>query len=555
MLKHLHIQNIILVEDAVLSFSSGLNILTGETGSGKSAIMHGLSLAIGDRADTTMIRRGCEKGIVEAIFDIDTPAIVALLAEGGIEHEPGQELIIRREIALSGKGRIFINNQSAQLSFLRRLGVQLVQIVGQHANQCLLSLDYHREVLDLYGDLGSLLNLFQRSYDQEKNLREKLDQLIQQEAQRLREIAVCQREIEELEEAQLKEGEDENLFSEYTLLSNVEEVSTRISEINQVLSGERQPLLAILNRQRQSLESLIRFDPSLQETVQAFQNAFLELQEVSHTLRHYQSRVHFDPDRLHEINERLTLLNRLKRKYGITVEEILTYQTQTQAKLQRLENADHEIEDLQQRLHIAEQETQTLATELTDKRQQAAYQFEKALTAHLRSLNMSKAEFNVQITPQKRTREGDDRLEFFLCPNVGEHRIALKDGASGGEISRVLLALQTLLAGKEQTSTLIFDEVDANIGGETATIVGDKLREISQQHQVICITHFPQVASQADHHLQISKQEKDGRTITIVQGLDAVSRQLELARMAGLKMMSAKSKKEANILDFSLELH
>jgi DNA repair protein RecN (Recombination protein N) len=555
MLKYLNIQNIILVEQAAIPFSVGLNILTGETGSGKSAIMHGLSLAIGERTDTSLIRRGCEKGIVEAVFETENPIILSLLEEGGIEHEPGQELIIRREIVQSGKGRIFINNQMAQLSFLRKLGLLLVQIVGQHANQSLLSLDYHREVIDLYGNLHSLLQRFQQSYDKEKKIREELEQLIQQESQRLREIDVCQRELEELEEAQIKEGEDDELFAEYTFLSNAEEVSTKVNEINQVLSGERQSLLAVLNRQKQALESLVHFDSSLQETSQAFQNAFLELQEIAHTLRHYQSRVHFDPDRLYEIDARLSLLNRLKRKYGATMEEILNYQVQTKAKLNRLENAENEIEELQQQLRQVEAKTEQIASELTLQRQHYASQFEIALTKHLHSLNMPKAQFNIQVTKQKRTREGDDRIEFFLCPNVGEHQIPLKDGASGGEISRVLLALQALLAGKEKTATLIFDEVDANIGGETATIVGDKLHEISQQHQVICITHFPQVASQADHHLQISKEEKDGRTITIVQELDAFARQRELARMAGLKIPSHPSKKRGEKVDYLLQSH
>lgn len=553
MLKHLNIQNIILVEQAAMPFSTGLNILTGETGSGKSAIMHGLSLAIGERADTSLIRRGCEKGIVEAVFETENSAILSLLNEGGIEHEPGQELIIRREIVQSGKGRIFINNQMAQLSFLRKIGLLLVQIVGQRANQSLLSLDYHREVVDLYGNVLSLLRRFQQSYDEEKKIREELELLIQQESQRLRDIDVCQRELEELEEAQIKEGEDEELFAEYTFLSNAEEVSTKVNEINQTLSGERQSLLTVLNRQKQALEALVRFDSSLQETSQTFQNVFLELQEIAHTLKHYQSRLHFDPDRLDEIDTRLSLLSRLKRKYGATMEEILNYQAQTGAKLKRLENAENEIEELQRQLQEAEVKTQQIASELTLQRQHYASQFEFALTQHLRSLNMPKAQFNVQVTKQKRTREGDDRIEFFLCPNVGEHQIPLKDGASGGEISRVLLALQALLAGKEKTATLIFDEVDANIGGETATIVGDKLHEISQQHQVICITHFPQVASQADHHLQISKEEKDGRTITIVQEIDAFSRQRELARMSGLKMTSHSSNQKGENVDYSLQ--
>ncbi len=535
MLKHLHIQNIILVENATLSFSSGLHILTGETGSGKSAIMHGLSLAIGERADTSIIRRGCEKGVVEAIFEIDNEHISSLLAEGGIDHEPGQELLIRREITSTGKSRVFINNQLAQLTFLRKIGVYLVQTVGQHANQRLLSLDYHREVLDLYGELQDLLRSFQLSYDQEQRIRQELEQLTQQEAQRLREIDRCQRELEELEEAQLKEGEDEELFADYTLLFNAEEMSSKVKEVNQVLSGERQPLLPLLHRQRQTLEDLVRFDPSLQDTAQAFQNALLEMQEIAHTLRQYQGRLHADPERLHEIDARLTLINRLKRKYGATIEDILHYQSETQLKLQRLENADSEIEKLQQQLQESEERTHQLAQTLTQQRHTFAAQLEQALTIQLHSLNMSKAEFYVQVTPQKRTREGQDRIEFYLCPNIGEHRISLKEGASGGEISRVLLALHTLLAGKEQIATLIFDEVDANIGGKTATIIGDKLREISQQHQVICITHFPQVASQADHHLQISKEEKEGRTLTLVQELGACARERELARMAGRK--------------------
>lgn len=535
MLKHLNIQNIILVEQASIPFSLGLNILSGETGSGKSAIMHGLSLAIGERSDTSLIRRGCEKGIVEAIFEIENDVLLSFLHEGGIEHEVGQELIIRREIAQSGKGRIFINNQPAQLSFLRKIGLYLVQIVGQHANQSLMSLDHHREVIDLYGNLKPLLRDFQQSYDEERKIQEELEKLIQQESQRLRDIDICQHELEELEEAQIKENEDEELFAEYTLLSNAEEVSSKINDINQALSGERTPLLHALNRQKQALESLIAFDPFLQETSDAFQNLFLELQEIAHTLRHYQSRLHSDPDRLHEIDERLGLLNRLKRKYGATTQDILNYQSETKAKLMRLENASFEIEDLQHRLTQAKVETEKMANNLTHQRQRYASQFELALTQQIHSLNMAKAQFKIQLTTQKRSREGDDRIEFFLCPNVGEHQIPLKDGASGGEISRILLALQALLAGKEKSTTLIFDEVDANIGGETATIVGDKLREISSQHQVICITHFPQVASQADHHLQISKEEKEGRTMTIVQTLDPLSRQRELARMSGLK--------------------
>jgi DNA repair protein RecN (Recombination protein N) len=547
MLKHLHIQNIILVENAHVPFNAGFNVISGETGSGKSAIMDGLSLVIGERADTSIIRRGCEKGAVEAIFDIDQiKPICSLLAEAGIDHEIGQELIIRREIYSNGKSRAFINNQLAQITLLKKLGSYLVQIVGQHANQGLFSLDYHRDVLDLYGVLKPSVELFKQSFEMENAMRQELNALVQSEAQRLREIDLCQMELEELEEAALKEGEDEELFAEYTLLVNGEEIAQKVRDITQALSGERQSLIAALNRQKANLESLTQLDPHLEETASAFNNSLLEIQEVSHTLTRYQSRLHHDHERLAFVNERLTLINKLKRKYGSLVTEIQEYQKQLKERLKKLENADTQIEELQIQLAQAEAHTNQLAQTLTEKRCQTAQRLQVNLTQQLRSLNMPKAEFIVRASSQKRNATGDDRIEFFLVPNIGEHEIALKEGASGGEISRVMLALQTLLAGKEQTPTLIFDEVDANIGGETASIVGDKLTEIAAQHQIVCITHFPQVASQAHHHLQISKQEKEGRTVTLVRVLDAQSRQEELARMMG-----GKATKETAL--FSLE--
>lgn len=533
MIKQLKIQNLILVEQAELFFKAGFNILTGETGAGKSAIMHGLALSLGERADSSLLRRGCEKGIVEAIFETDQTNLHQSLIEAGIEHEEGQELIVRREISHTGKGRIFINQQPVQLAFLRKLGNQLVQIVGQHANQSLFSIDYHRELLDLFGNLTPILHSFQQSFDHENEMKKELEGLIKQESQRLREIDICQTELDELDEAKIKEGEEEELFAEYTLLSNSEELAQSIGTINQTLSDSRNPLLSILNKQKQSLEGLVRFDPALKETAEAFQNTYLELQEISYSLQRYQTHLIFDPNRLKSINERLTLLNHLKRKYGSTVQEILKYQEECSNKLKKLENADLEIENLRIKLNEATAKTENLANELGAKRKEWAAKFEKAITAHLHSLNMSKAIFSIDVKNQPRTRNGDEQIEFYLCPNVGENKIPLKDGISGGEISRVLLALQTLLAGKEKRETLIFDEVDANIGGETAKIVGEKLKEISKQHQLICITHFPQVAIQADYHFQISKSEIEGRTFTKVQELDSNTRPSELSRMAG----------------------
>lgn len=533
MLKHLHIQNIILIEEATLSFKRGLNVLTGETGSGKSAIMHSIGLVTGERADTTCIRRGCEKGSVEALFEIENGDLYSLLNEGGIGCEKDQPLIIRREISLSGKGKIFINHQLAQLSFLRKVGQLLVQILEQHANQSLFSLDYHRQVLDQYGNLEKLLFHFRQSFEQEKKIRFQLEEFIQHESQRVREIEVCKRELAELKEANIKEGEEEELFAEYTRLSHSEEISTKIGEIHRNLSSERAPLLTILNKQKQILETLTSLDSFLKEVAAGLKNICLELQELLHSLRLYQSRLHSDPGRLHQINERLTLLDRLKRKYGATIKDVLEYQAHSQAKLKKLENGEVEIDHLQKELQKVEETTVKLAKELSSERRHFAKSLGEALSQQLQSLNMSRAVFEIDITEQNRTREGDDSVEFFLYPNVGESKIRLIEGASGGEISRILLALQTVLKGKERFLTLIFDEVDANIGGETATIVGHKLNEIGQQHQVICITHFPQIALQADHHLGIAKEERSGRTVTLVNELNAAEKAVELARMGG----------------------
>lgn len=535
MLKRLHIQNIILIEKAEIPFTKGLNILTGETGAGKSAIMKGLSLIIGERADHTIVRKGYEKGSVEAIFEIHSKEVESLLKEGGIDHEEGEDLIIRRELSIHSKGRIFINHQIAQLSFLKKLGEYLVHMVGQHANQELSSLDYQRNVLDLYGDVYPFKKEFEKCFLQTNVLTEKLHALKQKESQRFREIDSYRIELEELEEAQLKEGEEEELFNEYTLLFNSEEISSKITDMQHFLSEDKQSALATLNRQKQLLESIAKYDSALEDLIEPFQNAVVELQEIAHSLQRYQSRIDSNPLRLNEVDERLKMINRLKRKYGPDIPSILQYYAETKKKLYQLENSEAEIESLEEQLALSEKMTVENEQILSTRRKQAAERLQKELSKQLQSLNMPRALFRIDIREQKRTTSGIDRIEFFISPNLGEEEIALKESASGGEMSRVLLALHTLLADKERSKTIIFDEIDANIGGETAKIVGDKLRKIGTSCQVICITHFPQVAAQADHHLQISKQEKEGRTRTEIKHLKEEARQNELSRMAGLK--------------------
>lgn len=534
MLKELRIKNIVLIETAEISFCSGFNVLSGESGSGKSAIMNALNLIAGERSDAGLVRRGAEKGVIEAIFDIDQlPLLIPVLHQAGIDHDDGNELLIRREIFASGKSRAFINNQAAQISLLRQVSDNLFEIIGQHANQKLLSLDYHRQTLDLYGSLQKDAQRFALRWEEESRTRQELEQLISSESQRLREIEVCQMEIEELNDAGLKDGEEEQVFAEYTQLSNADDLAQKVSEINRVLTGEKTAVLAHLTRQKTIFEQLLRLDPSLKEVSTSYSNALVELQEVAHLLRNYEHRIEHNPERVSLLNERLALITRLKRKYGATIEEVNAYLKQSKERLALLENADASIEILQEKAKSLTEECNMLSIALTAQRKQAAKNLEKAVVQHLRALNMPKVEFIVEVSPQKRCRNGDDKIEFYLIPNVGEHRVSLRECASGGELSRIMLALQALLAGREQTPTLVFDEVDANIGGETAAVVGEKLREIGSQHQVLCITHFPQVAKLAKHHLHIFKQEVEGRTITLVESLDDKTRKKELSRMLG----------------------
>lgn len=535
MLRILRLKNIVLVESAEIFFYPGLNVLSGETGSGKSAIMNALSLIAGERSDPNLIRHGAEKGVIEALFDIsEIPQLLPILEEAGIDLDHNSELIIKREISLTGKSRAFINNQMAQMSLLRAIGKDLFEIVGQHANQKLRSLDNHRQILDIYGELQEDVAGYSKSWNEENVLRNQLTTLLNTEAERLREIEVHRMEIEELSEANVKEGEEEEIFAEYSRLSSSEELAQKVNEIIETFDGDP-PILSLLSRQRLLFEQLQRIDPSLSDTAQTYENALVELQEVAHTLRNYSSRIEFDPLKAEKINDRLTLINRLKRKYG---QDLQHYLLTSQKQLTLLENADDTIEDLRNKLSQLQEHNQNLCSKLTSQRDLAARGLEKAIKEELHSLNMPKAEFEIELSAQTRNRFGDDCIEFFLRPNLGEKHVSIKECASGGEISRVLLALQTILAGKENMPTLVFDEIDANIGGETASIVGEKLKKIGSNHQVLCITHFAQVAKCAHYHLQISKQEIEGRTVTLIKNLEHSERELELSRMQGRAQLS-----------------
>lgn len=532
MLKQLRIQNLILLEKADIPFTSGLNVLSGETGSGKSAIVAALNLLAGERSDPDLVRHGEERGMVEALFEVGNQAeLFPLLEAAGIQYEEGEDLLIKRELS-SQKNRIFINHQLAQLSLLRKIGEILFETVGQHANRKLFALDNHRAILDLWGDLVEEQKAFSKSWQKEQALLKELHHLTHTESERLRKIEVCRMELKELEEAAIREGEEESLFTEYTLLNHTEELSELTHHLTEVLSGEKS-LIKLLQKHHPSFAHLIKIDPSLTSLFDSYQNALEELKEISYALGRYEHQIERDPDRIAIINERLSLLNSLKKRYGASVEQILQYKEEVSKKLLELESADSQIETLQEEIKKLEAINENLANALTKKRKEVAKKLEREIASELAQLNMPQAEFKIDLSPQKRGEWGDDKVEFFLAPNRGERSLAIRDYASGGELARVLLALQTLLAGKQQIPILIFDEIDAHIGGTTAAAMAEKLEQMGQKHQVLCITHFPQVARQANHHLQISKQEVNGRTLTTIKVLNKKEKLLELQRMLG----------------------
>jgi len=534
MLKQLNINNLILIETLNTPLEDGFNVITGETGAGKSAIMSSLKLIIGQRGDSKVIRKGSDKATVEAHFELksDSP-IYKILQESGIDINLGDDVIIKREIALSGKGKAYINHQMAQVTLLKKVGEQLIQIVGQHANQRLFNVEEHRNIIDIFDDITPSVLDFHNSWKQQHQIEKKIHELIQGEANRLREIERCVDEIAELETANMQDGEDDDLFADYTLLTHADELASKAHSIHVTLNNSNDSIIPQLNKQKHVFDDLIAIDPSIKETAELFTTATLEIEEVAHSLSNYISKLDSNPHRAEIVNERLTLIEKLKRKYGPSYIKIQEYLQDSKAKLEILENSDYEIHELNKTLESIKIKNDQLAKDITKKRKISALTFEKTVIKELQDLNMPKVQFKVKIDPQTRTKNGDDKVEFFFAPNVGENMIPVKESASGGEISRILLAVEKILSTKNHIPTIIFDEIDANIGGETAVVIGSKLREIGKAHQVLCITHFPQVATQAEQHLQIKKVEIEGRTLSIVTNLDKGSRQGELDRMLG----------------------
>ena len=541
MLLEVYIENFAIIETLHVQFAEGLNIVTGETGAGKSIMVDALMVALGGRAYAEFIRTGAEKAVVEAIFQIahDGEVKAKAVEYGLLEAAPeDNELLIRREIARNGRHRILVNGHPATNVMAAELGNLLLDIHGQHEHQSILNADYHGELLDAFGKLLPLREQVAALYRAFKKCERELGELRDQSRERMQHLDLLRFQQQEIAKAQLKPGEDEELVHERKILAGAEQLVSGANTSYEILYGEHGSVLEKLGDLRRRLEDLSKIDETLSGHLKACETVQYQLEDVAFALRDYAHAIEFDPYRLEEVEKRLDEINKLKRKYGNSLAEILAFLADIQKELNLFDERETRIAELEKEYDQRRAALQELAATLSRERQQCAACFEQQLIAELAELGMANTTFQVECKPagteqQPFTAKGLDKIEFLITPNPGEPPKPLAKIASGGEISRVMLALKTLLGNADHIPTMVFDEIDSGIGGKIAEIVGQKLQQIAAAHQVICITHLPQIACKGVTHLHVEKRVDTDHTAVSVRRLAAQERLEEIARMLG----------------------
>ena len=535
MLQLLSISNIALIDDLRVEFDGALNLLTGETGSGKSIIVDALGVLIGGRFTSELLKSGAERGSIEGLFSVSpNPQLETLLENSGLQN--GDELIVRRELSATGRNKIFINNQLATQTLLRDLRPFLVDIHGQGEQQTLFDPDTHLELLDSFAGHGALRGEVAEAYERLSGLQRELATLRKDSAEKFQLVDTLQFQIEELECAQLSLGEDERLEEERRRLSNVEKLTTLCQSSYSRIYEDDDAALARLRLTLKDVEELSEFDSGFRDYVEGLESARAVLEDLSFALRDFADKLEFSPARLATIEDRLAELSRLKRKYGGSIETALEHLAQAQDRLRQIETSDEREQQLTAELQSAQQRYLQSARKLHKQRLKAATLLEKDIEEGTAEVAMENARFQVHVSTDDTDAErigptGIDRVEFYFSANVGEEVKPLARVASGGEASRLMLVLKTVSNASEFPRTIVFDEIDAGIGGRVSEAVGIKLKKLSQTNQVLCVTHQPQIARFADNHLVVQKEALDGRTSVSVNKLDRAGRVEELARM------------------------
>lgn len=533
MLAQLFINNIAVIERASIDLEKGFTVLTGETGAGKSIIIDAIHAILGERTSKELVRTGAQTASVSALFTELDPELLAMLDQLSIPREEDGSLLVQRDIRLEGRSHCKLNGAPATVSMLKQLGPRLVTIHGQHESYELLSPDVHITYLDSFGGLEELLQTYQAAYRALRKTQRELEALQTDEGEKARLSDLLHYQIDEIEAANVQVGEREELESQREILRNHEKIAAGVAFLRNMLSGdeEREGVLAELSQASTEAVRVASYFPELEDVSQKFQEAGFLLEDVDSILRTLS--IDFDPALQETIEERLDLLYKLGRKYGGSEEKILEFLETCRNRLHQIEFADEERERLEHQYETQKKQAIALAKHLSEKRREASGSFMRQVKQELSFLNMPGVTLEAEIQRVPLYSMGCDKIQFLVSANKGEPPKPLSKIASGGELSRIMLAIKTVLTGKDKVDTLIFDEVDTGISGAAANKVGQKLKQVSRNRQVLCITHLAQIAALADHQLLISKHVEGERTFTQVQELDFEGRKREVARIIG----------------------
>ncbi|MDD7259429.1 MAG: DNA repair protein RecN [Eubacteriales bacterium] len=531
MLSLLHIENIAVIEQADISFDKGFNVLTGETGAGKSIVIDAISAILGQRAYRDMIRTGTSKASVRAVFT-KVPNF-PWFEENGVEYD--EETVIQRDIFLDGKNVCRVNGTLVTVAILHKLGIQLINIHGQHDSASLFDEENHLRFLDAFADNGALLADYREKFAAVSELRRQIDRMTMDEGEKLRRMETLKYQISEIEKADLKSGEDEVLEQRRKLLQNSEKLSQGLEEASEALLGgdDSDGAAALLAQAAYALSRIARYSDDYTGFQERLTDLKYQVQDIADEVRDSLDELSYSADELETIEARLDIIHRLRRKYGVDCDEILAYLDKAQKELDEIEFADDRVEQLKKKLAKQEKQAWDAALALRKNRQEQGTVMAEKILSELSQLDMPRVQFQCRFRETELTSEGADAVAFYLSANAGEDLKPLSKVASGGELARIMLSMKNVLAEKDAVDTLIFDEVDTGVSGRAAQRIAEKLKSLASHKQVLCVTHLPQLAALADTHMLIAKSEHDGRTYTTVTPLDRKGRAMELARIIG----------------------
>ena len=531
MLSLLHIENIAVIEQSDISFDQGFNVLTGETGAGKSIVIDAISAILGERAYRDMIRTGANKASVRAVFS-DVPQL-SWFEENGVEYDA--ETVIQREIYLDGKNVCRVNGSLVSVSILRKLGIQLINIHGQHDSASLLDEVNHLTFLDAFGHNEALRADYADKFNAVAALRHEIQRMTMDESEKLRRMETLRYQIEEISKAELEAGEDEVLEERRKLLQNAEKLSDGINGAVECLYGgdDTDGAATLLAQAERELARLSRYTDAFAQLHDQVADLMYQVQDVAEQARDARDDLSYSADELEQIESRLDVIHRLRRKYGATCADILEYLEKAKTELDEIEFADDHLERLKGKLKKAEASAWDAALALRENRKGTAVELSQRILFELAQLDMPRVQFSCEFTEKELSADGADSVVFYMSANAGEALKSMSKVASGGELARIMLAMKNVLAEQDQVNTLIFDEVDTGVSGRAAQKVAEKLRSVAAHKQVLCVTHLPQLAALANTHFLIAKEERQGRTYTTVTPLDLEGRKRELARIIG----------------------